>query len=241
MNSRGFTYFAWMTPGRAGHGFVASYTDKEGQHQYLSRGKDSLGNTLFRRFKFKPARRIISIPNSQVDVIDYLRDYPDCLGSPNGRYAYDENGKPIQIGAIYKEINEGKDAQVGIEATRDVQKATSEVFRLEDPEKADELKEISVLTGFYKDDPGLQLFHLLEYAKNNPQLFLEKLNDPTRRAKYIISNGLNGANPVLKRKGFMIFWQEVHLGNNFDDAVQKILSDKTLFKGIEDSMKEAGA
>jgi hypothetical protein len=241
MNTRGFTYFAWLNPSRAGHGFMASYTDKEGNHKFLSRGSDTRGSQLFRRFKFSRSRRIISIPNSQVDVIDFLKDYPDCEGSPNGNYAYDAEGKQIQIGAVYKEVNEGKDAKEGIEAIKMVNKATNHALELEDVERADELKEISVLTGYYKDDPGLQHFHLLEYAKHQPENYLEIVNDPTRKAKYIIKSGLNGEAGVLKKKGFMIYWENIHLGNDFDGAVQTILADSELMGAIEEAINRAGA
>jgi hypothetical protein len=58
-NTRGFTYFAWLSPGRAGHGFMASFTDRDGEHQFLSRGTDDLGRKLFRRFTFSPSKRLV--------------------------------------------------------------------------------------------------------------------------------------------------------------------------------------
>lgn len=241
MDIRGFTHFAWINPSRAGHGFVASYEDKDGNHQFLSNGEDSRGNTLFRRFKFKPSKRMISVPNTQVDVIEFLRNHPDCKGSPNGNYAYDEHGNPMQIGYVFKEINEGKDAKLAIDATKLRTKALNHALELEDSSRADELKEVSVMTGYYNSDPGLQHFHILNYAENQPERYLDIINDPTRRAKYIIKNGLDGENKVLKKKGFMIYWEKEHLGNNFDEAVQKILSDKQLMQAIESDMNRQGA
>lgn len=237
-DSKGFTYFAWLRPSKAGHGFMASFTDKDGEHRFLSRGKDSRGDTLFRRFKFKRSKRMISIPNSQADVINFLREYPDCEGSPNGSYAYDEHGKPIQIGSVYKEVNDGKDAKEGVEATKIRTKAMTHALGLEDEEKSVELKEIAIMTGYYNQDPGLQHWHLLNYAEANPDEYLEIVDDPTRRAKYIIKNGIQGG--VLRRKGFMYYWEEIHLGNNFDEVVQNILSDKNLLEAIDTAIGKAG-
>ena len=238
MQSKGFTYFAWLKPTRAGHGFMASYTDQNGEHQYLSRGRDSRGDVLFRRFKFKRSKRMISIPNSQADVLEFLRNHPDCEGSPNGVYAYDEHGKPLQIGAVFKEVNEGKDAKQGVEATKIRAKAMTHALGLEDEKRSDELKEIAVMTGYYNTDPGMQHWHLLNYSEANPDDYLDIVDDPTRKAKYVIKNGLQGG--VLKKKGFMYYWEEIHLGNNFDESVQNILTDKQLFEAIDSAINKAG-
>jgi hypothetical protein len=119
--------------------------------------------------------------------------------------------------------------------------AVNHALDLSDPKRADELRELSVMLGYYNSDPGLQHWHVLQRAENDPQKYLELVKDPTRKAKYLIQNGLNGDNPILRRKGFMILWEDVHLGNSFDDAVQKILLDEQLLKGIEAAMNRAGA
>lgn len=240
MDTKGFTYFAWLHPSEASHGFVASFITADGDHDYLTTGENGRGEKLFRRFKFNPSQRVLSIPNSQKDVIDFLRRHPDCDGSPNGHYVTDSDGKTTQVGAVYKEINEGKDAKIGIDAIKTKTKATNHALTLEDPSKADELKEISVMAGYFSNDPGMQHWHLLQYAANSPDRYLEIVEDPTRKAKYIIKSGLYGENAVLRKKGFMIFWQEIHLGNSFDEAVQKILSDKLIMKAIEDALNRAG-
>ena len=237
-NSKGYTYFVLLNSNNAGYGFNG-YIDKEGIHRYIERGRDDRGNILYRRFKFTPARRMISIPNSQQDVIKFLREHPECAGSPNGSYNTDENGNKVQNQVWFKEINEGKDAEISIEATERKFEATSAALSLKAPSKGKELKHVALLCGYDGDDRKLALHHILQFAENNPDRFLEIYKDPTKEVQYLIKNGLKKGG-YLRKKGFIIYWQEVKLGNSFENAVKRLLDDAELLDAIKEDAKRSG-
>lgn len=243
LDSRNYTYFVWLHPTNTSYS-VSHYTDLEGNHKYISRGEDERGNTLFRRWKFTPSRRTISIPNSQAEVIEHLKNHPRCAKSKNGFYKTGDDGKRIQVGIVFKVMDDGSDAEIAIEAMEIKTEATSKALEYKkraindaEPEAIEEMNELALLLGSHTKDPRLQLHHILQYAENNPQKFLDVYNDPNRRARYLIKKGLSSENKYIKKKGFMIYYGDVHLGNDLDQAVQTLMKDKDLMKAIEENIK----
>ena len=63
----------------------------------ISNRLDQYGNPLYRRFTWTESNRVMSIPNSQADVIEFLRNHPECEGSKNSSGV-----------VVFKEMNQEK-------------------------------------------------------------------------------------------------------------------------------------
>jgi hypothetical protein len=230
----GFTYFVITNIQNAGYTFTG-YTDREGNHRYIAMGENERGNKIYRRFKFSPSQRTLSIPNTQQDVIKFLREHPECQGSPNGHYYPDGRGGQVQVQVCFKEMNEGKDAQLAIDAIEKKAEATSLALSLKHPDNAEELNQMNTLCGGSAQDPSLQLFHVLKYAESSPIEFLNLYEDPSRKVKFIVKRGVQAG--VLTTKGLMIMWHDVQLGVNSDEACRKLLLDRELMDAVENELK----
>lgn len=229
MSTKGYTYFVLKNPLQANYGFTG-YTDKEGRSCFIPRGEDDRGNLIKRKFTFG-RRRQISIPNSQKEVIDFLRNHPNCEGSENGFYVVDSTGKQVQKRIDFVELNHEKDAKVATDAVELRHKAESIAIGLKDNEE--ELRSVGINIGCNHDQSGMIYHYVLQFAENNPQKFLDIYEDPSRKAMSVVKEGLNKTN-VLRKKGFMILWGDEHLGNDEQSAAKKLSDDPDLMKAIKD-------
>ncbi len=173
-SSRGYTYFVWLNPSKASYGFTG-YTDKDGEHKYIQRGVDERGSVIYRRFKFNPNKRIMSIPNSQKDVIIFLQEHPECKDSTNGYYRTDKDGKLIQLGVTFKEMNTGKDAGIAIDAISDKVEATSTALQYKKVIKDSTDPEVFSIT--VKDDEGNDVVKIDEIKKGENTAKLKELEE----------------------------------------------------------------
>jgi hypothetical protein len=221
---RGFTYFILLRPGNAYYGFPAYFIDDDGIEHEIVQGIDQYGNKKYRRFSWNKGNRQIRIPNTQQDVIEFLRNYPECEGSP---YA----GKKK---SWFKELNNERDASIALDAKRNRLEAETKALSLE----GEELFEVGILCGSVSDKEGLVRHYIAEYAQNNPDGFMEIINDPVRKPRSIVKKGINFG--ILRKKGFMIFWESIHLGNDIDSATKKLADDPQLLNAIEEAISREG-
>jgi hypothetical protein len=224
MDTTKFTYFVLLNANQKSFSFLAQFIDKEGDNHEIVQSKDQFGNKTYRRFKWTQQNRTIRIPNKQKEVIEFLRLHPFCEGSPNN---------PSKKGA-YKELNDAKAANVALEAKKLRSKAESIALSLD----LEEIAEMSVLIGSAHADPSLQAHAVAEYAGNNPSHFLELYEDKSRKSRVLFSKAKRAG--LLKNKGFMIFWENVHLGNGDEKAIQKLYEDEQLSIALEEQLKKEG-
>jgi hypothetical protein len=225
MDTTKFTYFVLLNNHAAGFSFLAQYYDKNGDNHEIVNSIDQFGNKTYRRFKWTGQNRAIRIPNKQEKEIEFLRNHPLCEDSPN-------NGGGI---IKFKELNDAKGARIALEAKRVRAEAESIALKLE-PEDIDEF---ALLIGSPHEDEALQAHAVAEYAGNNPEHFLQLYNDPARNSRSLYKKAKNAG--ILKNKGFMIFWENVHLGNGEENAIQKIYEDKQLAEALREQLKREGS
>ena len=225
MDTTKFTYFVLLNPMQSSFSFLAYFTDNEGEVHEIVQKKDQFGNKTYRRFKWTQQNRTIRIPNKQEGVIEFLRNHPFCEGSPNNSGGMFE----------YKELNDAKAASIALEAKRIRSKAESIALKLE----GEELAEFAALIGSGHTDPGLQAHAVAEYAGNNPPHFIQLYEDPARSARALYSKAKRAG--ILKNKGFMVFWENIHLGNGDEKAIQRIFEDEQLATAITEQLKQEGA
>lgn len=226
MDTTQFTYFVSLYPNRSGFSIKGQFTDQEGNEWEIPQGVDKQGNKNYRRFRWTQQNRTIRIPNKQQNVIEFLRNHPMCEGSPNN---------PAGHGAAFKELNDKKAADVALQAKKIRSKAESIALSLSE----EEITEFSILIGSGHSEPSLQAHAVAEYAGNNPEHFLEMYEDEARAARVLFNRAKNAG--LIKNKGFMVFWENIHLGNGDENAIQKIFEDKQLAEALTQQLKKEGA
>ncbi|MHA2404733.1 MAG: hypothetical protein ACXADH_17165 [Candidatus Kariarchaeaceae archaeon] len=224
MDTTKFTYFVSLNPNAASFSFLAHFVDNDGEVHELVQKQDQYGNKTYRRFKWTQQNRTIRIPNKQKKVIEFLQAHPFCEGSPNGS----------EGGAAYKEINDSKAANIALEAKRLRSRAESIALAMDE----DEIAEFAALIGSAHTDSGLRAHAVAEYAGNNPPHFIQLYEDPARAARALYAKAKKAG--ILKNKGFMVFWENVHLGNGDEKAIQKIFEDEQLSIAITEQLKKEG-
>lgn len=235
-----YVYFVLVRNGNASYSFTG-YTDQEtGDTKVMHMGrKDHHGNDVPHRFKFDRAHRSMRIPKNRKDIhgnlmVDFLRGFPECLNSPNGQYRV-VDGEKVHINMWFKEMNEGKDAMIAVDAKRTKIDAETTALNL----KGDELSEMAILCGTMTTDEGMQLHRVLEYAGASPETFLELYNRPSRKATVLLKKAV--AAGLVTTRGTMFIWEEITLGANEDLAVSKLMEDTTMRDAIEQNLTALGA
>lgn len=225
MSSFGFTHFIMLNPHKAVWS-MTGYTDKDGIYRYISNRKDEYGNDVPRRFKFTDAKRQLSIPNSQADVIEFLENSPWCVGSP------------IEQQPIYKRLEDERDAKIANDATQIFVEAITTVNGLRG---SDELIELAPIFSIYGKGKEMIWHKLMEYAKHNPEGFLNSYKDPTKEARALLRKALEDVH-IVEKIGTMYKWEGVLIGKNEDDAVSTLMKDKALADSIKSQVElhEAG-
>lgn len=237
-----YIYFVYIGNNKT-YGF-RNYTDPiTGQESGYCVGYDKHQQPIFKEWVFdNESRRQIRVHLDEHDksnpsklAVDFLRNSPECAGSPGGRYVQDEKGEPKQVLVYFKEVNEAKDAKMALDTSRvkfDAQRKALDV-------KGEELKELCSLIGIFAKDEEIMTMKLLDYASNKPKQFLDLCNDPARKMRSLIRRGINAT--VLTQEGRMIKWEGTMVGGDEDDAVSNLIKDEKLKKAIELQLSKFGA
>lgn len=206
-----------------------AYNDEDGNRKYICYATDPrTGQDIVWKFKFNRDKRFVTVPLNKKDingvlVVDFLRNHP--LNANSGR----GHKNPW-----FKEIDNGRDAEVAIESVKLRNEAENKALSL----KPAELEELSAVLGF-SGDPKIKLHKLLQYATKNPTDFLSRFSDPNRKARALFEKAWD--NKLITRKGFMFNFGDVFIGNDKDKAIIKIADDKEFQDIIEQALKKAGA
>lgn len=226
---KGFTEFLLLNPALAGYS-LNGYIDKDGNVQKIISRKDENGNPIARRFKFSYNNRVLRFPNAQKDIINFLRNAPECEGSPNA--ATDAHGRIVQH-FYFKEVNTAADAEKVVENESLRIKAQSAALEL----KGQELAQIAILCGCRAPEVGIQRHKVLDYAGSNPKGFLEMLKSPDVESRALIRDAVDVG--VVKKKGLIYMWEDVLLGNDEDSAVQTLMKDKKILDAVIKAVSKA--
>lgn len=223
--SEDFVYFILVNPSVPSYGF-ATYTDSKGDVKFIESRKDKNNDPIPRRFKFTQSQRTLRVHKDKEHIISFLRNHPLCEGSPNA------NNKP----PMFKEMNQGKDAQVGIDAMTNSVKAQTAALELEGAE----LKSVGALCGSFADSEEILKYHVMRYAASDPDTFMAHYTSVKNKGgdghiRALIKKGLTPDVNVLTKKGTVIYWNDEMLGADEDEAVGKI--SKT--KGMKEALSKA--
>lgn len=225
-------YFVWTRPYNASYGFTG-YTDKDGMPAMIIDKFDKNGEPQPRMFRFNKAHRTMRIPINQKgrdgkNVVEFLRNHPECKGSPNGKY---QDGKQIESTIFFKEIKTDEEATVAVKAKEIKLKAETLAINLEDQDLID----AGAMIGVIGKSPAVTKHKVMEYAGNTPMEFLTLMNRSDVKAKSLIRRGLSSS--VLTKNGNIIKWEDTILGTDEDKAAASLLNDKTLFEALGDAVE----
>lgn len=200
--------------------------------EYQIGGNDKWGKPVVKRFRFDESfRKVQTRPSDKsaqgISQYDFLRNHPGCLGSENGTY----DAKGVQLGAIYKEYDPQKDAEVAFEAGEARINAQSAALTL-DPQT---LEEIANILGHFGEPDKAMRVTVIEFAGKRPSEFNELLNAGDRSFRAIVRKAL--AEGEFTKKGEMIFWGETLIGNSEDAAVSRLAGDQTMIDALKDRLK----
>lgn len=222
--------FLFTSPLNRSFGFK-TYTNDLGQTIGFIVGKDRDGQPIYHRWKFdQDGARTIRVHKNKTDVspdklnaVEFLRNSPNCLDSPNGSYGHDGT----QVDVYFKEMNDAKSAKEGLEAETLRMDAQNLALKV----KSQDFIDLCALIGVIDKDESIMRFSLLDFAKNKPEKFTELYNDPVRQLKSIITRGVKAG--IITKEGRMLTWENQLLGVDEEDAVRKLKAEENLLKALK--------
>lgn len=209
---------------------------KKGAGQYVEYiiGTDKYGKPKGKRFKFDESFRKVQTRDGEQDLngvsqFEFLRNHPDCEGSPNGDYVI-RNGEKIQQGAVYRIYDPQRDAEVAFDSMAARVKAQNDAFNL-DPET---LGEVANILGYYGEPDKAMRTTVVEYASKRPSEFYELLESGDRSLRALVRKALN--EEVFTKKGSLIMWGTFMVGGNEDDAINTLMKDQNMIDKLKEKL-----
>src|SRR5688572_10789091 len=117
-----YVSFIFTSPSNRSYGF-RTYTDELGRELGFVDGYDKNKQPIYHRWKWdQDGSRILTVHKNKTDkssdkpeeclnAVDFLRNSPNCLGSPRGTFSHEG----VQMDIFFREINEEKSAEVALE------------------------------------------------------------------------------------------------------------------------------
>jgi len=228
-----YVVFQFTSPNNVSFGFK-TYNNDKGQITGFIEGKDKDGLPVYRRWKFDRDVRKISVhkdktsPIDGTNAVEFLRNSPNCKGSPNGSYTLAGD----QLDVFFEEVNEATASAIGLEFETqriDAQNAALKV-------KGQDFIDLCALIGVFDKDETVMRFSLVDYAKNKPQSFMDIYNDPVRQLKSLIRRAVKTG--VFNKDGKMLTWENQLIGVDEEDAVAKLKTNENLLKAIKANVEK---
>jgi hypothetical protein len=222
-NPSNYVYFVLLGDkiDMASYGFTG-YTDADGEYNFMPSMKDpKTGDYIPKKYRFTRSRRTLRVSSNNKKELEFLRNHPECKGSKNGSYVEREKGKLTQVSVFFKELNDGKDAEVSINATEIRLSAMNKALELQKDKVA--LEDVAICLSFFSKDPKVLLHQLLQYAENEPEKFLQIYDAEDIKQRALFLKGKNGG--VIQRKGSYYVIENEKLGVDEDECVMTIIKN----------------
>lgn len=223
-----------------------SYTLPEGYFDYAGalgdKGKyikyvdarNIKGQDIGKRFRFDLSLRRLMARESDKDfygvkLFDYLKNHPFCEGSPNGDY-YEDAGKQVQAGVVFREMNTERDAAVALEADEYRIKAQGDVLALDEQT----LEEVAAILGHYGAPDKVMRLKVLEFAGKRPDEYFELMNSGDRSVRAIVRKAIDSQ--IFNKRGSVIIWDGTPVGGDEDDAISTLMKDPDMLKALQEKL-----
>lgn len=228
-----------MSVGYVDHAGVISdstqQSKQKGRYVEYVIAKDDKGRDKAKRFRFDQSLgRLLTRP-SDTDIYgksqyEFLKNHPECEGSPNGTYEDDGNGGKIQVGVSFRELNTAKDAAIALRADRLRNQAETSALSLDEQT----LEEIANIIGYYGEVDDQMLLKVVEFARKKPGEYLELLKSDDRGVRAIIRKSI--VEGIFRQHGPLIKWNDLTVGNDEDDAVATLRKDKQMLSALREKL-----
>lgn len=245
-NSQNLTYFVLTGIGlekinRGGTHSMCTYVDYAGVFgspgatvRYVT-SRDDRGRDKGKYFTWSESHRRFVVREGEQDIngitqYDFLKNAPECEGSPNGTYMPDGQ----QSGIIYREMNSAKDAEVALEADQARIKAQASALELDLTVLAEVAAHIGVFAG--KDDPNALVMRVrvVDWAGKNPSDYFTVLNSGDREIRAVIRKAI--ADGILTVKGSLIMWENTSVGADENAAVSRLMNDPAMYSALKEKI-----
>lgn len=211
-----------------------SYDDSDGKSYRAIRGVDDQGkdrgfvvtfSSKERIYRFKKNQKVSVRKDgklTEMKLYEYVKGHPMCLDG------YNFGGV-----ALFKEVEPERDAKMVLDAKKLRNQAETTALTL----KGKELKDMAVMLGEFSENQDLQMRAVLEFAGNDPGVFLKMLDDPQHEIKALVKKALKAG--LLKKEKSTVLWEKEVLGSE-DAAVEWLSNNKeklTILKKETDKIK----
>lgn len=205
---------------------------EKGRYIEYVASKDDKGRDKAKRFRFDESLRRLLTRDADADIYgkkqyDFLKNHPECEGSPNGSYEEDGVGGKVQVGITFRELDTVKDAGVALDAEELTTLAKASALQLDDTT----LTEIANIIGYFGEPDKLMRLKVVEWAGKKPSLYNQLLKSADRGVRAIVRKSLD--ENIFRTKGDMILWEENIIGVNEDAAVATLLKDTELLTALQ--------
>jgi len=241
-NSQNFIWFILTGEGldkvgRGGSVSFRGYTDhagalgKPGAYLQYVTSTDGQGKAVGKYFTFDESRRRFQVREGEQDVnqvtqYDFLKNAPDCEGSPNGTYV-GEGDLRIQQGVLYREFNNEADAEIALDAESNRIKAQASAYGLDDKT----LQELAAFIGEFGPPNKTMKLRVLEWAGKRPADYFKLLESGDRALRAIVRKAI--ADGIFSKKGSIIYWESTMIGATEDDAISTLAGDPAMLEALQ--------
>lgn len=208
---------------------------KPGKFVRFVTSRDEKGKETAKRFRFNESFWRVMTRDSDVDVdgnikqYDFLKNHPECEGSPYGNYEV-VDGVRVQVGVVFKELNEDRDAEIALKADELRTRAQADVLSLDE----DTIAEVAAILGVYGQAPKIMRLKVLEYAGKKPAEYNELMASGDRAVRALVRKAI--AEEMFTRKGSVIYWDSTVVGSDEDDAIATLLSDQNMIDVLQEKL-----
>jgi len=245
-NSNNLTYFVLTGIGlekinRGGTHSMSSYVDYAGAFgspgatiKYIT-SRDDKGRDKGKYFTWSESHRRFVVREGERDIngitqYDFLRNSPECEGSPNGTYGPDGS----QTGIVYREMNTAKDAEVALEADQSRIKAQASALELEPSVLAEVAAHIGVFASAEDPNALIMRVRVVDWAGKNPGDYFDVLNSGDREVRAVLRKAI--ADGILSVKGTMIQWENTVIGADENAAVSRLIADPAVYSALKEKI-----
>lgn len=203
--------------------------------EYITAKDSKTGKLTPKRYRFDQSLSRLQTRKTDQDIFsvkqyDFLKNHPSCEGSPNGTYRKNAAGVLEQVGAIFREYDPDKDAQVALAADTLRIEAQAVAMKLDD----ETLEEVANILGHYGAVNDAMRVRVIEFAGKRSDQFNDLMKAGDRSLRALIRRAVKDGE--FTKKGSLIFWGDTPLGTE-DDAITILLKDVEMTNALKTKLK----
>lgn len=213
-----YVYFTLLSDfiNRASNGFILRYTDESTGNEFLYEGER--GNP--KRYSFNKTIRTLRIPAANKELVEAIRNHPECQDSPNGTYRKIGN-ENIHVNALFKMLDEEGDAKLAIDGFALRKEANDLAFELMKDQNA--ALDAQIVLGINKSG-DLGNHDMLQYANTDPGSFIKQIKSIDFKSRALVKRAI--AENIIYKDGVVYRAGELEFGVDLEEAISIAVKDE---------------